>query len=330
LFCCRVAINLKRYASSFFEISTMKKILMILTSHRLDCFKLCIDMLVCGGSAARFDKVVILCSGVEGRHLCYVNSLPARFPNVKWDFLFGARGRGKPISDMQNECVRKYPEALYFKLDEDTYVSSDWDIEIGKAYGKYKDDPALSLLTAVVTNNQRGAYHLLNTFPELGNEFTRTFNQPIVTERMGPIWILPQCAAFMIRNFLNLEEANQKLRARNHEDSETFSYPFSINCICYDYRHWKEIGGVPEEDENGWGKWIPENKKKVVLVTNALVHHYSFFVQQNWLDRSSLLEEIRKSNLPDTYRHLAGKWARMLRIGQQIPGAIMRKLKKKA
>ena len=42
----------------------MKKILMVLTSHRLDCFKLCMDMLLHGGSIRRFDKVVLLLNGV--------------------------------------------------------------------------------------------------------------------------------------------------------------------------------------------------------------------------------------------------------------------------
>lgn len=413
----------------------MQKILMILTSHRLDCFQLCVDMLVRGGSAKRFDRIVILCSGVEGRHLDYVQSLPRIHPGIGWDFIFGARGRGKPISDMQNDCVRRYPDALYFKLDEDTFVSGDWDVEIEKAYRQFKDDTNLSLLTAVVTNNQRGAYHLLNVFQELGEEFKRRFNQPIVKERMGPIWILPQCAAFMIRRFLNLEASNQELRAKNQQakvdgrwtkdegqwtkdarrrtkdegqwamdekrrsevggqNSEvrgqeldvenqgageptrqsihqtpnpesripnpishipppeapstkhqapthpaprtphpesciTFSYPFSINCICYDYRHWQEIGGVPEEDENGWGKWIPENGKFIVLVTDALVHHYSFFVQQAWLDRTSLLEDIRRENVPETYHSIPGWMARTRRIMQQVPGALMRRLGKK-
>ena len=38
----------------------MKKILMVLTSHRLDCFKLCMDLLIHGGSIRRFDRVVLL------------------------------------------------------------------------------------------------------------------------------------------------------------------------------------------------------------------------------------------------------------------------------
>ena len=63
----------------------MKKILMILTSHRLDCFKLCMDMLIQGGSIRRFDRVVLLLNGVKGRHLLIRNRFsgaraPARLP----------------------------------------------------------------------------------------------------------------------------------------------------------------------------------------------------------------------------------------------------------
>lgn len=306
---------------------SMKKIVMILTSHRLDCFKLCIDLLALGGSGQRFERVVILCSGVEGKHADYVASLPKRYPLIAWDFIYGQRGRGKPISDMQNECVRRYPDRLYFKLDEDTFVSADWDVEMERAYLDHADDPDLSLVTAVVTNNQRGAYHLMTAFPELGNAFVKKFDKPIVTERMGPVWLYPQCAEFLIRRFLSLENANRELREHGTSATETFSYPFSINCIAYDYRHWQEIGGVPEEDENGWGQWIPANNKKIVLATRALVHHYSFFVQQDWLDRTSLLEDIRLANLPSTDAPFCGRIDRIKRIAKQIPGAVQRRFK---
>lgn len=300
---------------------------MILTSHRLDCFSLAVDMLAQGGSLARFDTVAVLCSGVKGRHLTYVEALPKRFPNTQWDFIFGERGRGKPISDMQNECVKRHPNALYFKIDEDTFVSDDWDKHIVAAYEQFRDDPRLSLITPVVTNNQRGAFHLLTSFPEFGAEFTARFAKPIIPDRMGPVWLFPQCAEFMIRRFLNLKKANQELRALKQEPFIAFSYPFSINCICYDYRHWLEIGGVPEEDENGWGKWIPEHDKIIVLATQSVLHHYSFFVQQNWLDRSTLLEDIRAANLPDTIQPLiTRKMNRFKRIVGQLPSVLARKL----
>lgn len=308
----------------------MKKVLMILTSHRLDCFSLAMDMLGHGGSIRRFDVVAVLCSGVEGSHRRYVESLPARFPGVTWEIINGPRGRGKPISDLQNECVRRHPDALYFKLDEDTFVSSDWDIKICEAYERFKDDARLSLITATVTNNQRGSFFLLNLFDELGTEFKRKFDKPIVSERMGPVWLYPQCAEFMIRRFLNLDASNRELRAKNTEPFETFSYPFSINCICYDYRHWKEIGGVPEQDENGWGEWIPKNEKFIVLVKQALVHHYSFFVQQNWLDRTALLEDIRASNVPGRLNIFQRHAPRLVRICRQIPGALARRIRPSA
>jgi hypothetical protein len=307
---------------------TPSRILMILTSHRLDCLRLCIDLLVEGGSASRFDRVCILCSGVVGRHLRYVESLPRLHPGVKWDILHGARGRGKPISDMQNACVRKYPEALYFKIDEDTLVSSDWDLRMAEAYEAHRTDPRLALITAVVTNNQRGAYHLLTLFPDLGAEFTRQFNQPIVNSRLGPVWHRPSCAAFMIRSFLNLAKGNARLRAAGGPATLAFSYPFSINCIAYDYRHWMEIGGVPEHDEDGWGKWIQENDKFTVLAARALVHHYAFFVQQEWLDRSSLLEDIRRENLPGTAKRTLDVAARALRIARQLPAIVRRRFRR--
>lgn len=306
----------------------MKKILMILTSHRLDCLRLCIDLLA-RESLARFDVVALLCSGVEGRHRRYVEDLPRRFPGTRWELLHGARGRGKPISDLQNECVRRHPDALYVKIDEDTFVSRDWDLQVMAAYERFRDDPRLSLITPVVTNNQRGAYHLLTTFPELGAEFTRRFDKPIVTDRMGPVWLFPQCAEFLMRSFLDLDAANERLRAAGDEPFQTFSYPFSINCICYDYRHWREIGGVPEQDENGWGEWIPKNGKFIALATQALVHHYSFFVQQNWLDRTPLLEDLRSANLPDRLTPLQRALPRALRTARQIPGAVVQRLRRK-
>ncbi len=305
------------------------RVLMILTSHRLDCLRLCVDLLVRGGSAARFETVCLLCSGVTGAHRRYVEELPRRHPGVRWEILHGARGRGKPISDLQNECVRRHPDRLYFKLDEDTLVSGDWDVEMAAAHAAHDGDPARSLVTAVVTNNQRGAYHLLTTFPELGSEFTRRFAAPVVPDRLGPVWHRPDCAAFMIRSFLDLADGNARLRARGGPSALTFSYPFSINCIAYDYAHWQEIGGVPERDEDGWGEWIPKHGKHIILATRALVHHYAFFVQQEWLDRTSLLEEIRRANLGPIDPLAAGA-ARCGRIARQIPAILRRRLARPA
>ena len=307
----------------------MKKILMVLTSHRLDCFRLCMDLLIHGGSIRCFDRVVLLLNGVKGRHLRYVQQLLAVHPDIPWDTVAGPRGRGWCISNLQNECVRRYPHSLYFKLDEDTFVSSDWDQELLAAYEAHRDRPDLSLVTATIPNNGLGCWQLLNVFPELKAEFLRLPQAAHTPAVDGPVWFYPHLAEWMIRRFLDLQEANRRTRAANPARWVPFHARFSINCICYDYRHWQEIGGVQERDEVGWGDWIAARHKLVVLAARAVVHHYTFFNQQEWLDRSSLLEDLRAANDPVSAwdRSLPGRWLpRLGRVARQAPGALRRRL----
>ncbi|NCC60182.1 MAG: hypothetical protein EOM12_04420 [Verrucomicrobiae bacterium] len=296
----------------------MKKILMILTSHRLDCFNLCIDLLVHGGSIHAFDHVVLLLNGVKGRHRKYVEKLIASYADIPWDIIDGPRGRGKLISHLQNQCVSRYPDGLYFKIDEDTFVSQDWVEHMVNAYEVLPDVDRISLFSPIITNNGLGCYYLLSLFPALAAEYLARFNQPITPSCDGPVWINPRIAEWITRRFLNLEEANQEIRATQHESYFRYLERFSINCICYDYRHWLEIGGVPEQDEMGWGNWIREHNRPMVLITDSIVHHYSFFVQQRWLDRTRLLEDIRNANLP-RHLHVHSPVPRIRRILSQIP-----------
>ena len=306
-----------------------QKILMVLTSHRLDCFRLCMDMLLHGGSIRRFDRVVLLLNGVRGRHLRYVHRLLRTHPEIPWDIISGPRGRGKFISGLQNQCVEKYPDALYFKIDEDTFVSANWDMMLTEAYQAYQHDPLLSLVSAVIPNNGLGCWYLLNQFPNLRDDFLCLPHAKWDSACNSSIWFYPHLATWMIRTFLDLEEGNRKLRETIASPFFEFHRRFSINCIAYDYRHWKEIGGVQEQDEVGWGAWIEQHNKTVVLATRALVHHYTFFNQQDWLDRSSLLEDLRTANVPTTpfQRSWLGRiFPRMGRIWQQIPSLIRRRL----
>lgn len=307
----------------------MKKILMILTSHRLDCFKLCMDMLIQGGSIRRFDRVVLLLNGVKGRHLRYVRQLQTSHPDIPWDTIAGPRGRGWFISNLQNDCVKRYPDSLYFKIDEDTFVSADWDLLLTEAHEAHRDNPDLSLVTATIPNNGLGAWQLLNMFPEIREEFLKLPHASHSPDAAGPVWYYPHLAEWMIRKFLNLNEANRLARTATTDKWVPFHERFSINCICYDYRHWQEIGGVQEQDEVGWGEWITQNKKLVVLAAHAVCHHYTFFNQQDWLDRSSLLEDLRAANVHTTTWErtpLARALPRARRIARQLPSILKRKL----
>jgi hypothetical protein len=304
------------------------------------------DCLITGGSIYKFDQVVLLLNGVTGRHQRYINRLTNRHPDIPWDTIAGPRGKGHFISDLQNRCVKRYANALYFKIDEDTFVSSDWADGLQAAYRQLRSNRDLALITPVIPNNALGFFYLLNRFPDLKDEYHRLFGKPLSPDCDGPVWLFPQIASWIMRHFLSLAEANKTIRRKapctvveqqpdppsvtdsallkRRSPYATYNRRFSINCICYDYHHWEEIGGVPEQDEVGWGEWITQNNKRVYLCTETLVHHYSFFVQQHWLDRTNLLEEIRKANIPET--QIVYPIARWLRIAKQLPRLCQRPL----
>jgi len=56
------------------------------------------------------------------------------------------------------------------------------------------------------------------------------------------------------------------------------------------------------------------------------VHHYSFFVQQDWLDRSSLLEDFRMENFATGPGALKRNFMRMNRILKQGPRRVITRL----
>lgn len=65
------------------------RVLMILTHDRLDCLRLCLDMLERAEAFARFDRVVLLLNGVPPRLRRFVERYMAARPQVAWDTVEG-------------------------------------------------------------------------------------------------------------------------------------------------------------------------------------------------------------------------------------------------
>ncbi|HIE10210.1 MAG TPA: hypothetical protein EYP62_01185 [Kiritimatiellae bacterium] len=304
-------------------------VLMILTSHRLDCLRLCMDCLFASRALPRLRRVVFLLNGVRGRQLAYVRRTVQEHPEVRWDTISGPRGRGRLISGLQNECVRRYPGTIYIKLDEDTFVCRDWLDRMLAAYAARAADPDLALITPVIPNSGLGLYHLLDVLPDLAAEYQDRFRFPRTDAFDAPVWKYPRVAEWAIRRTIDMEQTNRRLRQVVSEPYREFAARFNINCILYDYRHWREIGGVPEHDEIGWGEWTPAHGKHHVVIRDTVVQHYSFFVQQDWLDRSTLLEDLRRANLPQTLARpglVSYHLPRGIRIARQVPRIIRRRL----
>jgi hypothetical protein len=310
-----------------------RKVLMILTHDRLDCLRLCLDMLERAGAFSKFDRVVLLLNGVPARLRRFVEAYMADRPQVNWDTVEGDGTRPGGICFVQNECIRRYPDSFYVKLDEDVFVPRGWAERMLETYERYADRGDLALITPLIPNNAYGLHRLLNVFyPEKLGEFERRFGAPPAAEAKGPTWQSPFIAEWATRQFLDIDAANEEQRRRLAAGGlprwSEFCQYFSIGCICYDYAHVQRMGGsLPPRDEPDWCAWFEAHRQPCVVDQSLVVLHYSFFVQQEWLDRSSLLEDIRATNLPGTAPCLAPalRWVRMAR---QIPGIVKRRLER--
>lgn len=307
------------------------RILMILTHDRLDCLRLCLDLLERDDAFARFDRVVFLLNGVSARHRRFVEAYRSARPDVNWDAVDGDGTRPGGICFVQNECIRRYPDAVYVKVDEDVFVPKGWSARILETYEQHAARGDLALITALIPNNAFGLHRLLNVFyPEWLPEFERRFGSPPSDVPHGPTWQRPDIAEWATRRFLDIDAANEEQRRRlaagGHPRWHEFCRYFSIGCICYDYAHVQRMGGaLPPRDEPDWCAWFEANRQTCIVDQSLVVLHYSFFVQQEWLDRTGLLEDIRRVNLPETasWTDSAMRW---IRLAWQVPGIVKRRM----
>ena len=312
----------------------MQKILMILTHDRLDCLRLCLEMLHKAEALVKFDRVVLLLNGVPNHLRRWVQRHMAEHPEVKWDAIDGSGIRPQGISEVQNACIRKYPGSFYVKVDEDLFVGPEWAERMFEAYDAHRHRGDLALIAPLITNNAYGLHRILTQFyPEKLQAYRRIFGKDPSPEPKGWTWISPHVSDWANREFIEIEQANlahrKLLMGGSFNRYHTFSEYFSIGCIGYDYRHIERMGGVPECDEPQWCDWIAKNQQVNILDQSQIVLHYAFFVQQRYLDRWPLLEDIRWNNVPDSMGRktwLNYQWPRYKRMINQVPVLLREKI----
>ncbi len=302
---------------------------MILTKDRRDCVDMNLLLHERGGSFEVFDRVVFLLNAVTPQHMRYIDAWIERHPQVACDKIIGDGTRPKGISDMQNRCIEKYPGCFYAKTDEDVFVPDGWARMMVEAYEAHRERDDLALITPLLPNNAYGLHVLLTRFyPELLEEHRRRFGGEPSIEPTGLTWRSPAVGEWASRAFLDLKRANgeQRRRLGDTDSYHLFDKYFSIGCIGYDYRHWQRMGGIPWNDEPGWCQWIADNRQVNVLDCRQIALHYTFFVQQEWLDRSSLIEDLRATNLADTMT-MADRLQlpRLARMARQVPAVLKRR-----
>lgn len=251
-------------------------ILLVLTSHRTDCFDICLKCLEQNTDLTVFEKIYIMANDLAPDHMQLAAGFARRHRNaVVVDF----RPRGwVPLMQAQDAILSKHKNTVMVKIDEDVFVMPGWLQGLLKTY-KYFAGKGCGLVSALVPNNQVGRIMLHNAFCELFADYNADDLHSIAMSKNTeyPVWLWKK---FMEGK---LDFSCDGL-LKGMKTQKITSY-LSINCILVDPEFLHCI--LPFDgstDENNMNIGIQKTSYFGVVTPKSVAHHYSFGPQQEVLD----------------------------------------------
>ena len=267
-------------------------LLLILTSHRADCFALCADCLERHTDLRKFERILVMGNALEPQHRRLAQSFVSRHANAIL-FEFGPRGLKTTMLALDGILAR-YPGRVVVKIDEDVFVMPGWLDELCRTYRRNKST-GCGLVSALVPNNDVGqaALHdyLCAACPEYAN--STALHGKASRNPAFAVWLWQR----VLSGKLNLADAVQRGRVREQRIAKYLN----INCILMD-PDFLDIA-LPfsrDYDEHLIHLALTHAKTSFygLLAPNSLAHHYSFKSQQREVDTTIPLDAVR--------RHLLG------------------------
>lgn len=189
------------------------------------------------------------------------------------------------INAFYKQCIDD--EAIYFKLDDDIVWLED-NLIINMI--KFRiENPDYFLVSPLVINNSLSTY-LLQVYGKLRLSYYHNSN-PF----SDVLWQSGKFAAdlhnWFIENYLWPHETSC-LHLGNGKNPVSMTR-FSINSILWFGKDLKKIDGIiPDDDEEYMSCIYPTLQgKSNCWNTNALVAHFAFFTQRDYLDQEGILEK---------------------------------------
>lgn len=264
-----------------------KPVLMILTSHRRDCFALCLECLEWSTDLDQFSRIYILANDVDQEHRQVILDFKARRPRGQVAELHcapRARGDNPCLRAMWNEVLARHRHDILVKLDEDVFVTPGWLPRLLAAFHRHADQDTL-LATPLIPNNDQGRLfldgYLRARWPEeFAGEVART---PIFANGDYGAWVW-----------------GKVLREGLLEGFRDFGHPegapvpgLSINCIVFGPLLTNLIHPLLANDEFTINNLLEKGGMRGWLEPSAVAHHYSFYRQQAAIDAAVRLDEVR-------------------------------------
>ena len=264
-----------------------KPVLMILTSHRRDCFSLCLQCLEWFTDLDAFARIYILANDVEPAHRQVILDFKARRPGgqvVELHCAPRAQGDNPCLRAMWNEVLGQHKNDIMVKLDEDVFVTQGWLPRLLAAFHRHADDDTL-LVSPLVPNNDLGRT-FLDGF--LRAQWPDEFAGAVAAT---PIYANGDYAAWIWDKVLD-HDLLGRFRAHGHAPG-MFLPGLSINCIVFGPLLTNLIFPLAANDEFTINHLLERGGMRGWMEASAVAHHYSFYRQQEAVDAAVSLDAVR-------------------------------------
>ncbi len=277
-----------------------KPVLMILTSHRRDCFSLCLQCLEWFTDLDAFARIYILANDVEPAHRQVILDFKARRPGgqvVELHCAPRAQGDNPCLRAMWNEVLGQHKNDIMVKLDEDVFVTQGWLPRLLAAFHRHADDDTL-LVSPLIPNNDQGRAFM--------DDYLRTRWAGEFAGKVAetPIFANGDYAAWVWDKVLH-EGLVEGFRDFGHASGMPMP-GLSINCIVFGPLLTNLVFPLMANDEFTINNLMARGGMRGWMEASAVAHHYSFYRQQEAVDAAVNLDEVRLH----LARPLAGQAAR--------------------
>lgn len=263
---------------------------MLFTSHRMDCFLLCVKSLELHTDLTRFKKIYVVANDVSDEHALIIKSFQKRHKNII-DVHATPRGVIPAMTSMENFIMARHVDDPIIRLSEDVFVTPGWLDHLMAAYKVHRKHDDIPLASCVAPVSRTGR-----------QLFDRTLRQHYRTERDR----LPNIA--MEHNAVYHRFVWEKVLTDGLADKylamdrprHVYLGHISVDCVMFDERLVRAIApiplkvpdGVTRPDEFRINSHLRTTGHRAVVATRALVHHFSHAGPEEFLRRHVSLDDI--------------------------------------
>lgn len=268
----------------------IRPVLMLITSHRMDCFLLCLKCLELYTDLSRFSKIYVLANEVSGEHAVMVKAFQHRHRNVI-DIHLIPRGVTPAVVAMQNFIMARHPDAVFVKLEEDVFVTPGWLEQLLAAYKLHLNSPRVAAVAPVMPVTRTGRQVLARLL---------RLHWPRERQRLPDLHVEDNALYHRLVWDKVLSDDLAGKYAELEKPRHYYLSHVSNNLVLWGPRltgvlapmGLKPVDGVSRPDEFHLNSALRVHDLRTAVVTNCLVHHFSHAGCEAYLRSHVSLDDV--------------------------------------